>query len=166
MTQEQAKRQFEQMSMHDCINMWNNTAADHYSRELAINDMECEQWWNTLSEYLGAWDLIHVVINSGDNFNDSDKYFFFDKESNCMRSFSTKQELIQQIGENFFIDHLMEQKMIVNEHGRTWEVMEGTLLKDTWYIGDFQEVGKMYMNNMEGYIILWEKNGRILKSDI
>lgn len=152
--------------MQDCINLWNDKAVDHYCREMAINEMSCEQWWNTLSEYLGAWDLIHVVIQSGDNFNDSDMFFFFDKESGCMRSFSTKDEMIQQIGEDFFIDQLKEQNLTISLHGRTWDVVEGAFLKNAWFVGKFEGVGQMFMNNVEGWVLLWEDSGRILKSDI
>lgn len=166
MTREQAIKKFEQMSLTDCIKLWNEKACDHYCRFVAIHKMSEEEWWNALSKHIGAWDLIHVVIGSGEDFNDSDEYFFFDEGNWQMRSFSTKQEMIEVIGEDFFLGELVEQKMVVNEHGRLWEVLDGTLLKDTWLVGDFDGIGTMYMNNVEGYIILWERSGRVLKSDI
>lgn len=168
MTREQAIKKFEQMSLTDCIDLWNEKACDHYCRFMAIHKMSEEEWWNALSKHIGAWDLIHVVIGSGEDFNDSDEYFFFDEGNWKMRSFSTKQEMIEVIGEDFFIDELVNQKMIVNEHGRDWEVLgvAPSINKDTWVVGDFQGLGTMYMNNVEGYVILWEDSGRILKSDI
>lgn len=155
------------MSLTDCIDLWNEKACDHYCRFVAIHKMSEEEWWNALSKHIGAWDLIHVVIGSGEDFNDSDEYFFFDEGIWQMRSFSTKQEMIEVIGKNFFIDELVEQKLLVNEHGRTWEVLdEYNCVSDDWFVGDFDGVGTMYMNNDEGYVILFERGGRILKSDI
>jgi hypothetical protein len=40
-------------------------------------------------------------------FNNSDYWFFLDEEEMRVISFSTKQELIEQIGEDFFIETLM-----------------------------------------------------------
>ena len=167
MTREQAIKKFEQMSLTDCINLWNEKACDHYCRFMAIHKMSEEEWWNALSKHIGARDLIHVVIGSGEDFNDSDMYFYFDEGNWKMRSFSTKQEMIEVIGEDFFIDELVERKLLVNEHGRTWEVLdEYDCVSDDWFVGDFDGVGTMYMNNDEGYVILFERGGRILKSDI
>ena len=167
---EWAEKKLKQMTMLDCINMWNEKAVDQYCREMAINAMDCEQWWNTLSEYLGAWDLIHVVLNAGDNFNDTDLYFFYDKDAGYMNSFSTKQELVDKVGKQFFIDQIMEQNIKICEHGRIWEILDEydliTADGRDWFVGDFDGLGTMYMNNQDGYIVLFERNGRILKSDI
>lgn len=167
---EWANNKFSRMTMLDCINMWNDKAVDHYCKYIAMHEMSDEKWWNSLSVYLGAWDLIHVVMHAGEDFNDSDMWFFYDEDAGMMRSFSTKQELIDKVGKDFFIDQLMEQKMNVCEHGRTWEVLEHYDLIDAdgkdWFVGDFDGVGTLYMNNMDGYMVLFEKAGRILKADI
>lgn len=167
---EWAENKFNQMSILDCINMWNDKAVDHYSRIKAINEMDCEQWWNTLSEHLGARELVRSVTDAGANFNEYDKYFFFDDEAGIIRTFSTKDELIVHVGRTFFIDQLMEQKMNVCKHGQTWEVLEHYDLIDAdgkdWFVGDFDGVGTLYMNNMDGYMVLFERGGRILKAGI
>ena len=167
---EWANNKFSRMTMQDCINMWNDKAVDHYCKQIAMHEMGDEEWWNTLSKYLGAWDVIHAVMFAGDDFNDSDMWFFFDGDAGMMRSFSTKQELIDKVGKEFFIDQLMEQKMNVCEHGTIWEVLEHYDLIDAdgkdWFMGDFDGVGTLYMNNMDGYMVLFERSGRILKADI
>lgn len=167
---EWAEKKFNRMTMQDCINMWNDKAADHYCRHIAMHEMSDEKWWNMLSEGLGAWHLLRAVMLAGDDFNDSDMWFFYDEDALIVRSFSTKQELIEMIGKEFFIDQLMEQKMNVCEHGTIWEVLEHYDLIDAdgkdWFVGDFDGVGTLYMNNQDGYMVLFERNGRILKADI
>lgn len=57
--------------------------------------------------------------------------------------------------------------MRTSEHGRTWEILnEYDFVDGDWVVGDFDNTGTMYMNNIEGYVVLFERNGRILKSDI
>lgn len=57
--------------------------------------------------------------------------------------------------------------MRISEHARTWDVLEEyNLTENDWLVGDFDRTGTIYVNSIEGYIILFEKKGRILKSDI
>lgn len=160
-----AHKRLEQMSMEDCIKFWNDRSGDHYHRFTEIRPMEDEDRWNELAGHLGAWNFFHYLANSGENFNDSDRFFGYIEDSCEFFSFSTKSELLSCITEDWFVEELMEQDMSVTEYGRTWEVLDGTLLKDTWFVGNF-EGGRLFMNNIEGYIIFWEDNGRVLKSDI
>lgn len=160
-----AHKRLEQMSMEDCIKFWNDRSGDHYHRFNEIRPMEDEDRWNEIAGHLGAWNFFHYLTNSGENFNDSDRFFGYIEDSCEFFSFSTKSELLSYITEDWFVEELMEQDMSVTEYGRTWEVLDGTLLKDTWFVGNF-EGGRLFMNNIEGYIIFWEDNGRILKSDI
>lgn len=160
-----AHKRLEQMSMEDCIKFWNDRSGDHYHRFTEIRPMEDEDRWNEIAGHLGAWDFFHYLANSGENFNDSDRFFGYIEDSCEFFSFSTKSELLSYITEDWFVEELMEQDMSVTEYGRTWEVLDGTLLKDTWFVGNF-EGGRLFMNNIEGYIIFWEDNGRVLKSDI
>lgn len=160
-----AHKRLEQMSMEDCIKFWNDRSGDHYHRFTEIRPMEDEDRWNELAGHLGAWDFFHYLTNSGEHFNDSDRFFGYIEDSCEFFSFSTKSELLSCITEDWFVEELMEQDMSVTEYGRTWEVLDGTLLKDTWFVGNFNG-GRLFMNNIEGYIIFWEDNGRVLKSDI
>jgi hypothetical protein len=110
MDREQAIRQFRSMSMQDCMKMWNEKACDHYCRYVEMHKMAELGWWDRLAEELGAWDMLLAVLNGGENFNVSDMYFFYDEECGHMRSFSTKQELTEQIGTDFFIENLMNEE--------------------------------------------------------
>lgn len=56
----------------------------------------------------------------------------------------------------------------VEKHGRIWEVLDSYEPIDLidWLMGDFDGVGTMWMNNYDGYIVIIERSGTILKSDI
>lgn len=163
--EEWAERTFQKMTMQDCINMWNEATINEGCKFLSMHKMEDEQEWNNLSQFLGAWDLIHVVLHSGDEFNDSDLWFFYDDDLGIIRSFSTKQELIEKIGKGFFIDRIMEQKMTIFEYGRIWEVIDDHIFREgDWFVGDFAD-GELYMNNQDGYMVLFTGK-RTLKADI
>lgn len=58
--------------------------------------------------------------------------------------------------------------MRISEHGRIWDVLEQYDFIEgvDWFVGDFDGTGTIYMNNQDGYIVLFERTGRILKSDI
>ena len=105
-----AVNEFHQMTMTECIDLWNECATDQFHQLSFIKPMEDEGWWNHLAQKLGAWDLMHFVWHSAENFNDSDKYFGY-IEDNCeFFSFSTKQELVERIGEDFFVDNLLNNE--------------------------------------------------------
>lgn len=56
----------------------------------------------------------------------------------------------------------------VKLHDREWEVIDKFEPRDMydWLIATFDVVGEMWMNNHDGYMVLIEPSGRILKSDI
>ena len=55
----------------------------------------------------------------------------------------------------------------VSEYGRVWEILKDyNFNKNDWFVGDFDNTGTMYMNNVDGYVVLFDKRGRVLKSDI
>ena len=69
----------------------------------------------------------------------------------------------------FFLTHLLTLNNMNTElkHSRLWEILdcyEGDA--HDWVVGDFDGTGTLYMNNVDGYIILFDTDGRILKSDI
>ena len=59
---------------------------------------------------------------------------------------------------------------MVSEHGRLWEILDDYAGDaNDWVVGDFDGTGTIYMNNVDGYVILFERKGkrrRILKSYI
>lgn len=58
--------------------------------------------------------------------------------------------------------------MKVSLHGRTWFVLEQYEVneKEDWFVADFDGIGTIYMNNYCGYIVLFERGGRVLQSFI
>lgn len=67
-----------------------------------------------------------------------------------------------------YVYEIVEHPEIIRKHDRTWEVLESFTPKEMydWLIATFDEVGEMWMNNHDGYMVLIEPSGRILKSDI
>ena len=55
----------------------------------------------------------------------------------------------------------------IRKHNRMWEVLDSFLpTENEWEVGVFDGMGTLWMNNMDGYMVLIEPSGRILKSDI
>lgn len=110
MNREQAYERFERMSLQDCIDMWNESACDHYMRAYEIHETDDAQWWDWLANEIdGICDFIRYLANSGQSFNVRDKYFFYDKEIQQFFSFDTKAELIDIIQDDFFIEELINR---------------------------------------------------------
>lgn len=63
---------------------------------------------------------------------------------------------------------LIEVDDKVKLHDRTWEIIDSFTPKEMydWLIATFDGVGEMWMNNHDGYMVLIEPSGRVLKSDI
>lgn len=62
---------------------------------------------------------------------------------------------------------IVEIPETVRKHNRTWEILESFAPNENeWEVGRFDGVGTLWMNNMDGYMVLIEPSGRILKSDI
>ena len=103
---------FDNMSLKDCIDMWNDSAVDHYYRSYAIHSTEDDEWWEWLFNEYSAFDLVtEISYNSSDTFCIHDQYFFYDKETAKFYSFNTKRELIDILGEEFFIDNIVNSYM-------------------------------------------------------
>lgn len=62
---------------------------------------------------------------------------------------------------------IVEHAETIRKHDRTWEVIDSFTPKEMydWLIATFDVVGEFWMNNHDGYIVLVEPSGRILKSD-
>lgn len=62
---------------------------------------------------------------------------------------------------------IVEHVENIRKHNRMWEVLDSFQpTENDWKVGVFDGLGTMWMNNMDGYMILIAENGRILKSDI
>ena len=54
----------------------------------------------------------------------------------------------------------------VHKHNRTWEILDSFAPNENELeVGRFDGVGTLWMNNMDGYMVLIEPSGRILKRD-
>ena len=95
------------MSLQDLINLWNESATDHYCRYVEMHPMSDVEWWDVLARELGTWNLIQAMHNASEHFNTSDKYFFYEEFNGYLISFSTSQELLEEVGEDFFVELLM-----------------------------------------------------------
>lgn len=104
-TDASAVERLQQMTLQECIDLWNEYL-DQFHQLSYIKPMEDEDWWNHLAKELGAWDMMHFVQNSGADFNDADMHFAYIEDNCTFFSFSTKQELVEYTGEQFFIDIL------------------------------------------------------------
>jgi hypothetical protein len=63
---------------------------------------------------------------------------------------------------------IVEQTETTRKHNRTWEVIDSFTPREgyDWEVCRIYGVGAIWMNNVEGYIVLIEESNRILKSDI
>lgn len=55
----------------------------------------------------------------------------------------------------------------IRKHNMTWEILDSFVSNENdWEVGGFDGLGTMWMNNMDGYMVLIEESGRILKRNI
>lgn len=104
---ERTIEQVRAMSLQELINLWNENATDHYCRYVEMHPMSDEEWWDVLARELGTWNLIQAMHNACEHFNTSDKYFFYEEFNGYLISFSTSQELLEEVGEDTFVELLM-----------------------------------------------------------
>lgn len=107
MTRTQAAEQLRKMTFMECINLWNEMTSNHM-RSFEIHEMHDEDWWDYLKgEIDGYWFMRHLLESQ--TFNITDRFFFYDSEIQQFFSFSTKQELIEEVGEDTFIEELINR---------------------------------------------------------
>lgn len=110
MDESQARLLLKGMSLEQCIKMWNDSAKDHYMWEYTIRDMGEDSWWEWLVKKAGGLRFVYDLLDSGKRFNLYDMYFFYDMEGKMFVSFSTKQEFLDAVGEEFFINEIKNRK--------------------------------------------------------
>lgn len=93
------------MSLEECITMWNESASDHYCKLWEIHEVCDESWWNHIANEIGGFDLMKAVRQSAE-FDTSEKWFFYDMDYGHLKSFNTKSNLIDFIGEDFFLNEI------------------------------------------------------------
>ena len=105
----QAEIILKNMSFDECVDMWNNSAVDHYMRAYEVPEVEDEDWWQWLSGEMGAYNLARCILESKSSFCFSDTFFFCDTDLERFYSFNTKEEFIDIIKEDFFLDEIMNR---------------------------------------------------------
>lgn len=109
MDESQARLLFKGMSLEQCIKMWNESL-DLYTKAYEIRDIDDSEWWSWLSNRASGFRLVSDLLSSGDRFNITDMYFFYDEECGVFFSFSTKQDFVEAVGEEFFINEIRNRK--------------------------------------------------------
>lgn len=52
---------------------------------------------------------------------------------------------------------------VPNLYGRNWDILDHyDFAADDWMVGDFDGIGKVYINNNAGHVLLFDLMGRIL----
>lgn len=110
MTEMDARNILQGMTFEECIKMWNESAADHYMRAYEIHEIDNDKWWEWLVKDTGGFFFVRDLLSSGERFNLTDKFFFYDAEGSMFISFSTKQEFIEAVEEDFFINEIQNRK--------------------------------------------------------
>ena len=110
MTREQAFEALRAMSFEQCIGMWNESAADHYMRAYEIHEMEDEDRWDWIQREIGSGYWYMRYLLQSQSFNITDRYFFYDDDNSEFISFSTKADMLEIIGDDFFIEELINRE--------------------------------------------------------
>ena len=110
MNREQAFETLRAMSFEMCIGMWNESACDHYMRAYEIHEMDDDNWWDWIQKEIGSGYWYMRYLLQSQSFNVTDRYFFYDTEISEFFSFSTKADMLEIIGDDFFIEELINRK--------------------------------------------------------
>ena len=80
----------------------------------------------------------------------------------------SRNKIVHESYSGVYTYEIVERREMVSLHDREWEVIDKFEPRDMydWLIATFDVVGEMWMNNHDGYMVLIEPSGRVLKSDI
>ena len=110
----EAKEVLKAMSFEQCIKMWNESARDNNMRTYEVHEMDDETWWKWLMDNtiptMFVKDRLSSSEECGNTFKQTDWHFFYDLESNMFVSFSSKQEFLKVIEEDFFLNEIMNRQ--------------------------------------------------------
>ena len=104
-----ARHILDKMTLSDCITMWNESASDNQQKIWEIHAMDEESWWDYLASRLSGWDLVRSVKHSAE-FDTSDVWFFYDVDLGIQVSFTLKSDLLDYVGEEFFLNEITCRK--------------------------------------------------------
>lgn len=96
---------------------------------------------------------------------------FYDVEEEETLGYSvhlSKNKIVHESYSGVYTYEIVERREKVYLHDREWEVIDSFEPKygRDWEVCLIDDVGAIWMNNVEGYIVLIEESNRILKSDI
>ena len=117
--------------------------AYHNMRHFALSKMR----WNT------EWE----------DFSDMDKEDYIGYSVKFHRD-----HIIHESYSGIYTYKIVEVPETIQAYGRTWEIIDSYYPEDLkdWYVATFANVGEVWMNNYDGYVVIIEPRGRILKSSI
>lgn len=106
MTEEHAKEILRGMTLQDMIDLWNEDCRLHGTHLSTVHPMGDLEWWNELfrRNIDFCWSMVNHLLRSGETFNLSDKWFFWDEDTGCFCSFSTKQEWLETITDEEYFE--------------------------------------------------------------
>lgn len=96
---------------------------------------------------------------------------FYDVEEEDTLGYSvhfSKNKIVHESYSGIYTYEIVEVGEKVYKHDRDWEVIDSFTPKvgRDWEVCFIDGVGTMWMNNVDGYIVLVEESHRVLKSDI
>lgn len=96
---------------------------------------------------------------------------FFDMDEEDWIGYNVKfhpNYIVHESYSGIYTYEIVSQSEKVYLHDRDWEIIDSFEPKigRDWEVCFIEGVGTMWMNNIDGYIVLVEENKRILKSDI
>ena len=112
MTRLEAREILCHMTIEELIDLWNEEMFSRRDFLSAVHPMSDSSWWNELfrRNINFCWSMVNHLLGSGDTFNLSDTWFFWDEDSGCFCSFSTKEKWLGKItNEDFFITILLKK---------------------------------------------------------
>lgn len=112
MTREQAREILNGMSLEECINTFNRKKQEGFFYRSTIHDMIDDSWWNALFNNRRAGDMaLYLLVSAEESkFDRADLYFFFDEEDDIFYSFSVKEDLMEIVGEDFFLEEIENRR--------------------------------------------------------
>ena len=82
MTREEARKILRGKTLQELIDLWNEDCRSHGLFMSTAHKMSDNSWWNELfRKTSSAWMLINDLLGSGEQFNVSDKWFFWDEDT-------------------------------------------------------------------------------------
>ena len=114
-------------------------------------------------------NMRHFALNKMKWNTEWEDFFDMDKEDYIGHNVKFHPDyIIHESYSGIYTYEIVEINEKVFRHDREWEIIDSFAPKheEDWLIGFFEGVGEMWMNNLDGYIVLIEPDARILKSTI